>query len=220
VAGGQEITAPVLIVGCGASLRDVDFSRLVGLGYILAVKEAIWDLPFADACFGLDVPWMERKKNELATIKSPLYLAVPTNRPFPILANATYLMRVRQDRLSMNPAEISCGRNSGFGAINLAIHKGAKLIYLFGYDYTPNSYYCPERYTHKKKEHEDHWPLWATVIDGIKDQLDKLGVTVINASPQSTIRTFQKVTIEKALSDLDRLRSERIRRVQCSPVHA
>lgn len=188
---------PLLIVGCGASLKGFDLNRLRGLGRILAVKESIWDLPFADACFGLDVPWMERQRTKLSELPMPLYLAVPPKRTFPIMANATYYMRKFSDRLSDNPAEISCGRNSGFGALGLAKHKHARQIILFGFDYQPNSYYCPERYKHKKAETGDHWPSWARIIDGIADQL--AGVEVLNASPNSTIRAFQKIGLEEAV---------------------
>lgn len=247
---------PLLIVGCGASLKGFDLNRLRGLGRILAVKEAIWDLPFAHACFGLDVPWMERQRTKLSELPMPLYLAVPPNRAFPIMANATYYMRKFSDRLSDNAAEISCGRNSGFGAINLAYHKlrggvesrhagrplngadirpygnmvvrtgkpegrggyknplarvapGSRkpLIILFGYDYQPNSYYCPQRYTHKKKESGDHWPSWARIIDGIADQL--ADVEVLNASPNSTIRAFKKIGLDQATEHLGWIRSQR-----------
>lgn len=138
----------------------------------------------------------------------PLYLAVPPERPFPILPNATYYMRKFSARLSDNPAVISCGRNSGFGALGLAKHKGAKTIALFGFDYRPNSYYCPQRYTHKQRESGNHWPSWASIIDGVADQL--AGIEVINASPHSTIRAFKKASIEETL-DLLRLRRERSR---------
>lgn len=181
-------------------MTGLDLNRLRGLGRILAVKESVWDLPFADACFGLDVPWMERRQSELSQLAIPLYLAVPPKRPFPILANATYYTRIFSNRLSDNPAEISCGRNSGFGALGLAKHKHARQIVLFGFDYRPNSYYCPERYTHKKPETGDHWPSWAKIIDGIADQL--AGIEVINASPNSTIRAFKKIGTEEAIQRL------------------
>ena len=149
---------------------------------------------------------MDRRKDDLTRLTQSLCLAVDPRRSFPIIQNATYYIRVHSDRLSSNPAEVSCGRNSGFGAINLAKHRGAKTIVLFGYDYQPDSYYCPQRYTHKKPETGAHWPSWAKIIDGIADQL--AGVEVINASPQSTIKAFKKLGIEEAV-DLLRIRSAR-----------
>jgi hypothetical protein len=140
----------------------------------------------------------------------PLYLAVPESYKARPISNAIYLTRVRShpEVLSTDPTEIEGGRNSGFGAVNLALLKSAKIIYLFGYDYG-TSVYCPERYEHKPPDNEKHWPAWAVLYDGIAGQLKAAGVIVINASPRSTITAFPKVSIEKALLDLDRLRSPR-----------
>jgi hypothetical protein len=155
---------------------------------------------------------MVRKAAALSTLKLPVYLAITGRlQSPPAISNAIFLERIRSrvTRLSTDPTKIECGRNSGFGALNLAFHFGAKLIYLFGFDYQPNSYYCPERYAHKAKESGDHWPTWAKQFDCVKDQLEQAGVSVINASPNSSITAFPKVTIEQALRDLYRIRSAR-----------
>ena len=152
---------------------------------------------------------MDRKAAELSALKMSLYLAITdTSRNRPAITNAIYLQRVRSHRvqLSTDPNKIECGRNSGFGAVNLAVHFNAKQIYLFGFDYQPNSYYCPQRYAHKKPESGSHWPTWAKFYDCIKEQLISAGVSVINASPNSSITAFPKVSIDKALGDLSRLR--------------
>lgn len=199
-----------MLVGCGASLRGFDFNRLCGLGTIIAVKEAVWDLPFADHCFGLDVPWMHRQREALSRLAIPLHLAVPKELGRPDIPNAIFYERIRSRivRLSIDPNKIECGRNSGFGALNLAFLMGAKRIVLFGYDYQPDSYYCPQRYTHKKPESVNHWPAWAAIYEQIKEQLQQAGVEVINASPSSTITAFPKIGIEETLH-LDWLRPPR-----------
>jgi hypothetical protein len=147
---------------------------------------------------------MCRQAAALSTLKLPVYLAITGRlQSPPPISNAIFLERIRSKvtRLSTDPTKIECGRNSGFGALNLAFHFGAKLIYLFGFDYG-TAVYCPERYAHKRKESGNHWPTWAKQFDCVKNQLIEAGVTVINASPNSSITAFPKVTIEQAMSEL------------------
>lgn len=154
---------------------------------------------------------MQRKAKELSQLAIPLHLAIPAHLGCPeeLKRKAIPYVRTRSKplRLSTNPKFIECGRNSGFGALNLAFLMGAKQIYLFGYDYQPDSYYCPDRYTHKKPESQAHWPTWAKLYDPIAYQLKAAGVSIINASPTSTITAFPKVTLAEAAQHLHRFRS-------------
>src|SRR5262245_12551914 len=143
---------PVLVVGTGRSLQGFAFERLRDLGHILAVKRAVADLPFADACFGLDLPWMQNAKAELTEVaaRMPLYLAVPDQHPLAYdvhVPGAIYLKRGRTcERLTETLGAVESGANSGFGALNVAYLKRARQIFLFGFDYHPNGHYCQERY--------------------------------------------------------------------------
>lgn len=212
VTGPWWDDAPAIVVGTGPSLAGFDFSRLEGLGHILAVKEAMRDLPFAEAVFGLDIPWMRRQAEYLAALRCELYLAVPDSkyRDDPTIPNATYLVRTRiGDKLSEDAAKCESGGNSGFGGLNIAYLKRAKTIFLFGYDYSAD-HYCPERYAHHSRHHNArYWPRWAKIFATTLPQLSAAGVTVFNASPDSTIDAFPKVSIDEAIERLDRLRRAR-----------
>ena len=205
---------PVLIVGTGPSLHGVDLSRLNGLGYVLAVKEAVWDLPFADACFGLDLPWMRRQGDRLEELarRMPVYLAVPDQHP-PVhrySPSAVYLQRVRGDTsLSEDPGTVESGGNSGFGAFNLAYLAHSREIFLFGYDYGGEPY-CPDRYSHHPRGHNARYlPRWAENFRYAVRQLAAAGVTVINTSSRSSVDAFPKSDLEQALVYLDRVRQAR-----------
>lgn len=197
---------PCIVVGTGASLAGFDFNRLRGLGYILAVKESWRDLPFADAVFGLDIPWMNWAARDLAALSArmPVYLAVPDqdldHQP---IAGPTYLKRTgRCDAFSESPDTIEAGGNSGFGALNLAFLKRAKRIVLFGYDFG-GGHYCEDRYVTRPKDHNARYmPGWAGNFRHILPQLAAAGVTVLNASPSSAIDAFPKVTIDEAVEYL------------------
>src|SRR5262245_47125888 len=87
---------PCAIVAGGPSLIGFDFAKLQPF-HVLAVKASIFDLKFADAGFGLDMPrymeWVDN--NKFAGTTMPIYWAVERNygpidqRPQP--DNVTFL---------------------------------------------------------------------------------------------------------------------------------
>jgi hypothetical protein len=154
---------------------------------------------------------MRREKEYLSKLSMPLFLAIPEEEPhtFPFIPNATYLRRLRFEGISFNPSHVQTGGNSGFAAFNFAVLKKAKMIFLFGYDYTQD-HYCPERYTHQARDHNSrYWPRWATNFSEAKAALDKAGIVVVNASMVSSITAFMKVSQDEALQYLRRIRSKR-----------
>ena len=193
------------IVGTGPSLRGFDFERLRGRGHILAVKQAWRDVPFADACFGLDLPWLRWANADLRALaeRMPLYLAIP-KPPYVLehyVPGATFLVRERIcDALMEDPGVIEAGGNSGFGALNLAWHKKAMRIVLLGFDYT-GKHYCNERYEARPDGHNSQYMQnWATNFRNTLPQSQARGVEVITASPSSLVDAFPRMTIDEALA--------------------
>jgi len=191
---------PCLIVGTGPSLHGFDLARLRGLGHVLAVKEAYHELPFADAVFGLDLPWMEHERVQLTALAArlALYLAVPDDRAVDI-PGATYLRQLAGYHLSRKADTINAGGHSGFGALNFAYLKRAKTVYLFGFDYSGAHYYADGRYT---RDQVKSYSVWAAAISAVKPQLTHAGLNVVNVSPASLVQAYPKVSVEQALLDL------------------
>lgn len=94
---------------------------------------------------------------------------------------------------------VTNGRNSGFQALQLAIWLGAKRILLLGFDM-------------KEKDGRAHWHaehpiptpgnIYGSMIEcfnGIAPELKKRGIEVINASPDSALKCFPKMTVAEAL---------------------
>ncbi len=200
---------PLAIVGCGPSLLGFDFRNFEIPGVrVLAVKEAVWDLPFAEAVFSLDRPWINRQAQLLQDSPIPKIFAVePEVRPCADIVGATYLLRSRFEGFSDDPSIIQSGANSGFGAVNYAYLKRAgrnrKPIVLFGFDYRPGPHYCQARYHWQEVNHnERYWINWGDNFTACRNQLERAGVVIINASPQSTVKAFPKVSIEEGLKCL------------------
>lgn len=211
---------PLAIVGAGPSLKGFDFSRLdLPDVRVLAVKETIWDMPFAHAVFGLDRPWINRQADKLRALICEVYLA-PTGMDgdnVAYIANATYLaLERRQGGFSDNCGVLESGGNSGFAAVNLAYLKRAKQIVLFGFDYTEQGghHYSAERYHwYPQGRNARYWKNWGDNFQACLPQLKKHGVTIINASPISSVAAFPKVTIDAGCEYLAGLGCQRTRGV-------
>lgn len=213
---------PVILCATGPSLKHFDFERLRGLGRILAVKQAWKDLPFAEACFGLDIPWMRWAHEDLLDVakRMTLYLGVPPKcdvKGVREVPGAIYLNRERAaEKLIIAHDTIESAGNSGFGAFNLAVNKivlgpspARPPIFLFGFDYIGDQHYRPTDYVSMPAGHRAKYQAsWASNFRCTKAQVEALGLTVFNASPTSNIDAFPKVTHAQALEHLDRLRQQ------------
>ncbi len=72
------------------------------------------------------------------------------------------------------------GGNSGYMALNVALHKGAKEIHLVGFDMDDGS----EKYAQ-----------WIPRFRTTRQQLDAAGVKVINENPRSAVDAFEKTEV-------------------------
>lgn len=94
------------------------------------------------------------------------------------------------------------GANSGYQSLNLAMLLGATRIILLGFDM--------RAVNDKKHFHPDHPPGMNNPYDGLfktwnqnfrstLPDLKKAGVTVINATPDSALDAFPRMSLEEAL---------------------
>ena len=108
--------------------------------------------------------------------------------------------------LCLEPDRLRTGRNSGYQALNLAVHLGASRIVLIGYDMKVG----PEGQEHWFGQHRDlaGRPVptaagtigrWADGFASLPPQLESLGVEVLNAGPDSAIDCFPRVRLADCL---------------------
>jgi hypothetical protein len=194
----------VAIIGGGPSLIDFDFERLRG-ATVLAVKGSIFDIPWADAGFGLDMARYNEWRDKLATVPSRIYWAVPedqlTRTGPPPSRNITFLRRRDGRAISTNPGEVYDGGTSGFAAFQIALHKRAKRIVLIGFDYDGGIVAAGDKRGAQKAA---NWKIWAEHFGVYVPHLKALGVSVVNACPHSAISCFQKMTLDDGVRALTR----------------
>jgi hypothetical protein len=202
---------PVAVVAGGPSLKGFDFEQLRG-AHVLAVKGSMFDMPWADAGFGLDMPRYTEWRDRIAKLQGRIYWAVPEEwlprTGPPPSKNVTFLKRLAGEKLSADPSEIYGGGTSGFGALQICIHKRAKKIVLFGFDYD-GAYdahlgfrHNDQHYVKKREQSAANWEMWATHFSVYVPYLNEHGITVMNACPKSAISCFQKVALEDGVAAL------------------
>lgn len=191
---------PLVIVGAGPSLKQFDFKLLNNsLIRVLAVKNAIFDVPFAEVCFGVDAPWLWKSFQQLLMQPAAVVVSFPImDNPFyPAYDFATYIPRADHHKgLSENPAMINCSGCSGSSAFNYATLKGAKDILLLGFDYKHDGehhHYNNARYPRFASYNMRMWPRWASWFRTVVDPCKRLGITVANGSDKSLVDAFPLV---------------------------
>lgn len=205
---------PVAIIGGGPSLKDFDFERLRDRFYVLAVKASMFDIPWADAGFGLDMPRYKEWRDRLPNLQMRVYWAVPDDQydddgvGKPPGKNVTYLHRLEGANMNTDPSYIYGGGTSGFGALQVALHKKARRIVLFGYDYVGKYHdqqqdgfrHNDQHYARRRAQNFANWSAWAEAFVCFIPYINETGIKVFNACPWSQLRCFQKCTIEDGVN--------------------
>jgi hypothetical protein len=191
----------VFIVGGGPSLRGFDFKRLWDAGHVVCVNQSMLDIDFCDAAVSMDHKFVSSNQDRLAKVaeRCDLYLVYFANSG-PRVPGAIYLIEEPTSGLSLDPSRVRTAGTSGHAALNVATLKGAKKIVLLGFDYgaVNGKHHYHDAYSWHKPE-EQNWPQWAKFFDQSKTQCDELGIEVVNASPESTITAFPRMSIEEAM---------------------
>jgi hypothetical protein len=111
--------------------------------------------------------------------------------------------------LSTNPTMVSWNGNTGAAAINLAVHFGAKRILLLGFDMDIDSHkmqhwhnlYGKGPVADDRRKRKLPFARHIACFPIIAVDAKKLGVEIINVSPDSAIDNFPKMSIKELLLD-------------------
>ena len=203
----MEKAGTVVVLGGGPSLtpEDVDFCR--GKARVIAVKESVRLAPWADVLYFCDWYWYEPNKalihqfpGQVATIEDAPGEPGQKLRLKKELPKLTVYRHDGLDGLCTAPDGLRTGNNSGFQAINLAYHLGARLIVLLGIDMKA----IKGRMHWFQRDHEYREELYQELMlpkfPTIAAPLAAAGVRVVNASPDSLVDCFERLTLREALA--------------------
>ncbi len=188
----------VYIIGGGPSLKGFNWNLLKGKKTI-AINKAIQFYPNADVVYWTDGRFHDWFKDEISKFKGLKYTITPREN---FIEGVSLLKRGIKFGLETAPNALAHGNNSGYAAINLAIHLGAKKIILLGYDMSNSG---KESHFHdgykvnatSEKIYTTHFLPGFSVL---KESIKGMNIKILNASSESKLKTFPIITIDEALS--------------------
>lgn len=185
-------------LGSGPSLTQEDVNACRGRARVIAIKNTITLAPWADVLYGAGMDahgntWWRREGPGL-TFPGLRYSLDHESRHW-----ASVLLHGPEHGLSDDPHRLALGRHSGYQAINLAVHLGAKRIVLLGYDMQPahGRDHFFGAHPHKAALPYD---LFLRSFPFIAEPLAQRGVSVVNASRETALTLFPRLPIEEALA--------------------
>lgn len=183
-----------VILAGGPSLTPADIAAVLARRVrVIAIKDTIRLAPEADVLYACDAKWWQY--HGPALVYSGLRYALELKAaPW-----ATVLKETGQLGLELDPGGLRTGKNSGYQAINLAVHLGARRIVLLGYDMRPvkgrHHWFGPHPYRTTDPPYAAFLPCFATLVAPLR----AAGVEVLNATPGSALDVFPRVSLAEAL---------------------
>lgn len=192
----------VVVIGSGPSLTPADVDFCCGRARVIVVNDAYRLAPWADALYACDSRWWHWHKGVPDFHGQKYALQERARHACPSL---TILRDTGDEGLELNPSGVKTGRNSGYQAINLAVHLGARKIVLLGFDCKPaatGEKRVPLRH-HFFGEHPHPFAppyhLMRATFPTLVAPLAAIGVEIVNATASTALDCFPRRSLADAL---------------------
>lgn len=187
----------VLCVASGPSLTQEDVEYCRGrVDMAIAVNTSYQAVPWAYALYAADAHWWDWNKGARGFDGMRYSLSTEAAK-----WGVSILRNAGKDGLELSPDGLKTGCNSGYQAINLAVHYGSKRIILLGYDMQLGD-------GQKAHWHADHphgrpspFSVFREKFATLVRPLAELGVEVINCTPRTALTCFPRRPLREALPD-------------------
>ncbi len=170
----------------------------------MAVNDTYRLAPWADALYATDAEWWRRHDGVPSftgakwSLDHPNWATLQNRYP-----DIGLLSDTGHDGLELEPSGIRSGKNSGYAAINLAVHYGARRVLLLGYDMQARDgrqhFFGDHAW---RRGHQSPFALFLRTYDTLVDPLRSAGVEVINCTPDTALRCFPIMPLTAALESV------------------
>jgi hypothetical protein len=187
----------VVCIASGPSLtkEDVDYCRGKA-DAVIVVNNGYQIAPWADCLCASDLRWWHW---HVKGVKAFAGLKYATSRQCATIPGVEVLRNCGGAGLEMKPDGVRHGLNTGYRAVNVAVHFGAKRILLLGYDMQQG----PNKKEHWHGDHPNRsrspYAAFIKRFGSLVEPLQTLGIEVLNCTPDSALPYFQMVPLREAL---------------------
>ena len=188
----------VYIIGGGPSLKGFNWSSLAGKKTI-AINRAVQFWPKADAMYWTDSRVYQWYKSDIDAFQGLKYTL---KRGINYSGKVNVLKKGVKFGLEAARNSLAHGNNSGYAAINLAVHLGAKRIILLGYDMGNNgavSHFHDGYPVNQTSEHVYN-NQFIPGFNILRELLFAKGIECYNASLNSKLDVFPKIDLIRAFA--------------------
>jgi hypothetical protein len=188
--------ATIAIVGGGPSLTRDDVEHLEGRARVIVVNDGYRLAPWAEILYACDAKWWTWHRTGLKGFRGRRYGLDAAARSMGV----SILEGTGREGLELRPWGVRTGHNSGYQAINVAVHLGAARIVLLGFDM--------QRGKEPKKDHwfGSHPGGGRPGVDGFRRYfetlpapLKKLRIEIVNCSRRTALECFPRAELREVL---------------------
>ncbi len=188
-----------VLLGCGPSLTAADIAFVRDKARVIAINSSYQLAPFADVLYACDGSWWAFHKGvpTFGGLKYSLDSSAAKWRGVQVLRNCG------TRGLELDLTGLRTGNNSGYQAINLAVHLGAARIVLLGYDMQATGgrkHFDGARYQGGTR---GDFKKWLMYFSDLVQPLQTLGVEVINCTPHSALTCFDRRPLHEVFDAVD-----------------
>lgn len=185
----------VVCLGGGPSLTPADVALVRGKGIVVAINDAVRLAPWAEVLYACDAKWWHWHSNDpsVRAFAGLKFALDPGARRY---AGVQVLRKTGETGLETNPIGLRAGRNSGYQAINLAVHLGAARVLLLGYDMRGDHWFG-----HHPDQSKPPFSICLKRFETLVKPLAVVGVEVINCTRRTALTVFRQLSLEEALSE-------------------
>lgn len=193
--------ATIVCIASGPSLtaEDVDYVR--GKARVIVVNTSYKLAPWADVLYAADPLWWTWHKGA-PDFQGLKFSAETENWKMRWIRKCPDVQQVAitgEFGLELNPAGLRRGYNSGYQAINLAVHLGATRIVLLGYDMQIGPH--GEEHWHDDHPHANRsrYDQFRRAFPTLVEPLQKLGIEIVNCTRRSALTCFPRAALRDVL---------------------
>ena len=195
----------IACLATGPSLTEEDVQYLRGKMPVIAINDA-WQLaPWADVLYSSDRSWWPHYKGvpKFPGMKYGVGSGMGKANPYRLHPEITVLRNTGWTGLELDPSGLKTGKNSGYAALNLAVHFGAKRILLLGYNMSHLHGKCHFFGNHPPnlQQTASLFPNFRRSFDTLVEPLKEQGIEVINCTKHTSLQAFPCGELREVLKD-------------------
>lgn len=195
----------IVCIGSGPSLTPDDVDRVRGRARVIAINDSYRLAPWADVLYACDEKfwkWQYRwNADAIAAFAGRRYALTRDAAKWP---GVQVLANTGETGLELKPSGLRTGRNSGYQAMNLAVHLGASRILLLGYDMARGvngrTHWFGDHPDRCRSPYGDFRRAYASLVA----PLAAVGISVSNCSRRTKLACFPVMPLDDALPDVAR----------------